>query len=83
MQEAMHSLSDAMTPPPEMMLGPRRILAWCILAVCVVVMRLAVKLLPHTSPLRIFVEGSTAMMRDAVSPSRYFSAPAPSRLRGS
>jgi hypothetical protein len=83
MHEAMNSLTDTLTPPPAMLLGPRRLVAWIILAVCIVVMRLSIRLLPRTSPFRIFVEGSTGMLLDAVSPSRMLSAPAPTTPRGS
>ena len=83
MHDAMNSLADSVTPPPEMLLGPRRLVAWIILATCIVLMRLSIRLLPRMSPFRIFVEGSTSMMLDAVSPRRLLSAPAPTTPRGS
>lgn len=80
LNEAAHSLM-----PPESMLGTRRLVAWCILALCVITMRLAVRILPATSPVRIFVEGTTSMARGVLSPRRYLAAPAPdqSTLQGS
>lgn len=69
--------------PPDVLIGPRRMVAWIFLATCLVVMRLAVKVLPKDAPVRLFIEGSTSLMRVAVAPRRWLSAPAPSTLRGS
>ena len=75
----MHDL----TPPPFILLGPRRMIAWFILASCIVVMRFSIRLLPRTSPFRIFVEGTTEMLLDAVSLNRMLSAPVQTTPRGS
>ena len=69
--------------PPDSLITPRRIIAWMILITCMAVMRFGVRALPKDSPVRIFVEGSTSLMRDAVSLPTMLSAPGPSTLRGS
>src|SRR5512146_2937104 len=60
---SMHESLQDLIPPDAMMLGPRRLAAWCIIAMCLVALRFSVRLLPRESPVRIFIEGSTALMR--------------------
>ena len=78
MHDAMNDLSAALTPSPEFVLGPRRLVAWAIITACLVVIQTTVKILPQQSPIRIFVSGATQTLRGALTMNRVVAAPAPS-----
>jgi hypothetical protein len=86
MQDALSSILELLTPPQEAMLGPRRLLAWLVIASCLTGIRVAVRILPRNSPMRIFLDGTTQTLREAARLGRFVAAPAPDRqatLRGS